>query len=165
MGKCCGVGVVVMTACVSDVCGHERRLYSWDFRRRFGFRRGEGLVRVLIGVLRGAELRWSRAKKRIVSIRIQRIGQDVFRQALMAYWGGRCPLTGITTDPARGPAPSWVRRPPSAPRQRMARLGPIDWVVVRHRPAGSDRGLLRGAVPHAPFGSVRNPRAFPKVAE
>lgn len=27
---------------------------------------------------------------------IQRIGQDVFRDALMNYWGGRCPLTGIT---------------------------------------------------------------------
>src|SRR5262245_59323806 len=30
---------------------------------------------------------------------IQRIGQDVFRDALMHYWGGRCPLAGIT-DPA-----------------------------------------------------------------
>ena len=30
---------------------------------------------------------------------IQRIGQDVFRDALMDYWGGRCPLTGII-DPA-----------------------------------------------------------------
>ncbi len=30
---------------------------------------------------------------------IQRIGQDVFRAALMEYWAGRCPLTGIT-DPA-----------------------------------------------------------------
>jgi HNH endonuclease len=30
---------------------------------------------------------------------VQRIGQDVFRGALMDYWGGRCPLTGIT-DPA-----------------------------------------------------------------
>ena len=30
---------------------------------------------------------------------IQRIGQDVFRDALMDYWGGRCPITGIT-DPA-----------------------------------------------------------------
>ena len=30
---------------------------------------------------------------------IQRIGQNVFRQALMAYWGGQCPLTGIA-DPA-----------------------------------------------------------------
>ena len=27
---------------------------------------------------------------------IQRIGQDVFRDALMDYWGGRCPMTGIT---------------------------------------------------------------------
>jgi HNH endonuclease len=27
---------------------------------------------------------------------IQRIGQDVFRDALTDYWGGRCPLTGIT---------------------------------------------------------------------
>jgi hypothetical protein len=30
---------------------------------------------------------------------VQRVGQDVFRQALIAYWDGRCPLTGIT-DPA-----------------------------------------------------------------
>lgn len=27
---------------------------------------------------------------------IQRIGQDIFRDALMNYWGGLCPLTGIT---------------------------------------------------------------------
>jgi hypothetical protein len=27
---------------------------------------------------------------------VQRVGQDMFRQALLAYWGGRCPLTGIT---------------------------------------------------------------------
>jgi hypothetical protein len=27
---------------------------------------------------------------------IQCIGQDVFRDALMVYWGGRCPMTGIT---------------------------------------------------------------------
>ena len=30
---------------------------------------------------------------------IQRIGQDLFRQALMVYWGGRCPLTRIA-DPS-----------------------------------------------------------------
>ena len=30
---------------------------------------------------------------------VQRVGQDVFRSALMDYWGGRCPLTGIS-DPA-----------------------------------------------------------------
>ena len=27
---------------------------------------------------------------------IQRVGQDVFRERLLAYWGGHCPLTGIT---------------------------------------------------------------------
>ncbi|TAL32096.1 MAG: HNH endonuclease [Phenylobacterium sp.] len=30
---------------------------------------------------------------------VQRIGQDKFRDALMFYWSGRCPMTGIT-DPA-----------------------------------------------------------------
>lgn len=30
---------------------------------------------------------------------MQRIGQDLFRDALMRFWEGRCPLTGIT-DPA-----------------------------------------------------------------
>jgi len=30
---------------------------------------------------------------------VQRIGQDIFRAALMDYWGGRCPITGII-DPA-----------------------------------------------------------------
>ncbi len=30
---------------------------------------------------------------------VQRIGQDKFRDALMLYWSGRCPMTGIT-DPA-----------------------------------------------------------------
>jgi hypothetical protein len=27
---------------------------------------------------------------------IQRIGQDIFRDALIDYWSGRCPMTGIT---------------------------------------------------------------------
>ena len=30
---------------------------------------------------------------------IQRVGQEIFRDRLMTYWCGRCPLTGIT-DPA-----------------------------------------------------------------
>jgi hypothetical protein len=30
---------------------------------------------------------------------VQRNGQDIFRAALMDYWGARCPITGIT-DPA-----------------------------------------------------------------
>jgi hypothetical protein len=29
---------------------------------------------------------------------VQRIGQDRFRQALLDYWSGRCPLTGITDE-------------------------------------------------------------------
>jgi len=27
---------------------------------------------------------------------LQRVGQDIFRSALMDYWGGRCPMTGVT---------------------------------------------------------------------
>lgn len=27
---------------------------------------------------------------------VQRVGQDIFRDRLMSYWGDRCPLTGIT---------------------------------------------------------------------
>ena len=30
---------------------------------------------------------------------VQRLGQNIFRVALMAYWEGRCPITGIS-DPA-----------------------------------------------------------------
>ena len=30
---------------------------------------------------------------------VQRVGQDIFRDRLMTYWQGRCPLTGII-DPA-----------------------------------------------------------------
>lgn len=26
---------------------------------------------------------------------VQRIGQDIFRDALLKYWGGRCPITGV----------------------------------------------------------------------
>jgi hypothetical protein len=27
---------------------------------------------------------------------VRRVGQTLFRQALLEYWNGRCPLTGIT---------------------------------------------------------------------
>lgn len=30
---------------------------------------------------------------------VQRIGQNVFREALIKYWNGKCPLTGITDIP------------------------------------------------------------------
>lgn len=39
------------------------------------------------------------AKTEAERLVVQRIGQNLFREALMDYWGGRCPLTGIT-DPA-----------------------------------------------------------------
>lgn len=29
---------------------------------------------------------------------VQRIGQDKFREALLDYWGGKCPVTGITDE-------------------------------------------------------------------
>jgi len=45
---------------------------------------------------RTAGLPQTTAAERLV---VQRIGQDIFRAALMDYWGGRCPITGIT-DPA-----------------------------------------------------------------
>lgn len=45
---------------------------------------------MITGVLRTTEA------ERLV---VQRVGQGVFRDALLAYWGNRCPLTGIT-DPA-----------------------------------------------------------------
>ncbi len=32
----------------------------------------------------------------IQRLTVQRIGQDVFRRALLDYWGHRCPMTGIT---------------------------------------------------------------------
>jgi hypothetical protein len=46
--------------------------------------------------LRTAALPKSTEAERLV---IQRIGQEIFRAALIDYWGGRCPLTGIT-EPA-----------------------------------------------------------------
>jgi len=40
-----------------------------------------------------AELPRTTEAERLV---LQRIGQNLFRDALMDYWGGRCPVTGIT---------------------------------------------------------------------
>lgn len=39
-----------------------------------------------------------RTTERVQEVR-QRVGQDLFRKALMDYWGGQCPITGIT-EPA-----------------------------------------------------------------
>ena len=52
---------------------------------------------------------------------IQRIGQDVFRDALMDYWSGRCPITGIT-DPALLRASHIVPWSECNDEQRLERL-------------------------------------------
>jgi HNH endonuclease len=54
------------------------------------------LFRALRFRARTANLPQTTEAERLV---IQRVGQDVFREALLDYWGGRCPLTGIT-EPA-----------------------------------------------------------------
>lgn len=41
---------------------------------------------------------WFNKRKSIAALLrevIQRVGQDVFRDALMTYWGGRCAVTGV----------------------------------------------------------------------
>ena len=49
---------------------------------------------------------------------VQRIGQDIFRDSLMTYWQGHCPLTGITDS---GPAPCLAHRPVEGlPQRRRA---------------------------------------------
>ena len=45
---------------------------------------------------RTADLPQTTEAERLV---VQRIGQNIFREALMDYWGARCPITSIT-DPA-----------------------------------------------------------------
>ena len=43
-----------------------------------------------------AEVRGLPRKTEAERLTVQRIGQDIFRDRLMTYWGSRCPLTGIT---------------------------------------------------------------------
>ena len=70
---------------------------------------------------------------------IQRIGQDVFRQALMDYWGGRCPLTGIT-EPALLRAPHII---PWADCTDAQRLDVHNWLLLSALwDAAFDQGLV-----------------------
>ena len=59
------------------------------------YRLGLSLPDVPLGKFRSAVQNLPRTTEaeRLV---VQRIGQDVFRQALIEYWNGRCPMTGIT---------------------------------------------------------------------
>lgn len=56
--------------------------------------RYQAAVETALAALTEAE----RTTERIAQVR-QRVGQDQFREALMQYWGGKCPITGIT-EPA-----------------------------------------------------------------
>jgi hypothetical protein len=78
---------------------------------------------------------------------IQRIGQDVFRDALMAYWGNRCPLTGIT-EPALLRASHIV---PWAECTNAQRLGVHNGLLLS---ALWDAAFDRGLVSFADDGSV-----------
>ena len=83
---------------------------------------------------------------------IQRIGQDLFRAALMQVWGARCPLTGIT-DPALLRA-SHIK-PWADCTLTEERLDPMNGLLLSALwDAAFDRGLVGftddGRVLHAP---------------
>jgi hypothetical protein len=65
---------------------------------------------------------------------VQRIGQDIFRGALMDYWGARCPITGIT-DPALLRASHIVPWSESDDAQRLD-------VMTTDSADGAERGAL-----------------------
>jgi HNH endonuclease len=86
---------------------------------------------------------------------VQRIGQDVFRNALMDYWGGRCPLTGIT-DPALLRASHIL---PWADCTDAQRLDVHNGLLLSALwDAAFDQGLVS-------FADDGTPRASPKLSE
>ena len=86
---------------------------------------------------------------------IQRIGQDVFRSALMDYWNARCPLTGIT-DPALLRASHIV---PWSDCDDAQRLDVHNGLLLSALwDAASDQGLVS-------FADDGTPRASPKLSE
>jgi hypothetical protein len=86
---------------------------------------------------------------------VRRIGQDIFRGALMDYWGGRCPLTGIT-DPALLRASHIV---PWAECNDEQRLDAHNGLLLSALwDAAFDSGLVS-------FGDDGRPLASPKLSE
>ena len=86
---------------------------------------------------------------------IQRIGQDVFRDALMDYWGGRCPLTGIT-DPALLRASHIVPWADCSDEQRLDVHNGL--LLSALWDAAFDQGLVS-------FADDGTPRASPKLSQ
>jgi hypothetical protein len=87
-------GAVSALGLDSYVCATLTELYAALDRM---YRLAASLPNAPLEAFRAASAELPRATEaeRLV---IARIGQDVFRKALLDYWGGRCPLTGIT-DP------------------------------------------------------------------
>ena len=69
----------------------------------------------------------------------QRIGQQVFRQTLMDYWGGRCPLSGITH-------PALLRASHAKPWKDATDAERMDvhngFLLAAHLDAAFDAGLI-----------------------
>ena len=86
---------------------------------------------------------------------IQRIGQNMFRDALMDYWGGRCPLTGIT-EPALLRASHIVPWSDCDDEQRLDVHNGL--LLSALWDAAFDQGLVS-------FADDGSPRASPKLSE
>jgi hypothetical protein len=54
---------------------------------------------------------------------VQRIGQDVFREALMDYWGRRCPLTALASRRCFAPRTSCLGPTAATPSASMCTTG------------------------------------------
>jgi predicted restriction endonuclease len=86
---------------------------------------------------------------------IQRIGQDVFRAALLDYWDKRCPLTGIT-DPVLLRASHIVPWAECSDEQRLDVHNGL--LLSALWDAAFDCGLVS-------FADDGTPRASPKLSE
>jgi hypothetical protein len=86
---------------------------------------------------------------------VQRIGQNIFRDALMDYWGGRCPLTGITE-------PGLLRASHIVPWSECDDVQRLDVHNGLLLSALWDAAFDQG---HVSFADDGSPRASPKLSE
>lgn len=76
----------------------------------------------------------------IERIRVERVGQDIFRTRLMSLWGGRCAITGLGLPELlrAGHAKPWSRC-----ESNGERLDECDGLLLAaHLDAALDRGLI-----------------------